>query len=342
MNEAGGNLIFIVCQPRSGSTLLQNMLGGHPRIQTLPEPWFMLHLLYGSRSDGLTAEYDARIAHSALMGYLSATGGGRDLYVEAIRAAALRLYDAALAPSGKKLFLDKTPRYYLIVDELREVFPSARFIFLVRNPLAVLASMLDQLNGDWTTLRQPDRIHDLVTAPRNIVRATSVPHERSSLIRYEDLVHDPSETLSRILRELHIDEVGGLTTYRAIESTLGDAKSVRKHSTPVDDYIDRWRRGLSESDNSDLAHSYLDELGEVVLDRLGYSHRELSDQIGPGRRRGTSNCWTLLLTSDNELRWWQRMRLSFIHSVRQRGIWRTILRDAYIVVFGRLSSPHDS
>jgi hypothetical protein len=342
LNEAGGNLIFIVCQPRSGSTLLQNMLRGHPRIHTLPEPWFMLHLLYGWRSDGLTAEYDARIAHSALVGYLSATGRGKDLYIEAIRAAAVRLYDAALAPSGKRFFLDKTPRYYLIVDELREVFANARFIFLVRNPLAVLASILHQLDGDWTALRQPDRMHDLVTAPRNIVRATDMPHDRWTLVRYEDLVHDPDETLSRMLRELDIDEVRGLTTYRAIESTLGDTKSVRKHSAPVDDYIDRWRRDLSESDKSDLARSYLNELGEVVLDGLGYSYRELSDQIGPKRRRGTSNRWTLLLTPDNELCWWDRMRLSFIHSVHQRGIWKTILRDAYIVVVGRLSGRHDS
>lgn len=335
MDEAGNNLIFLICQPRSGSTLLQNMLRSHPRIHTLPEPWFMLHLLYGWRSHGLTAEYDAGIAHSALMDYLSATGGGRDLYIESIRGAALRLYDAALEPSPKDLFLDKTPRYYHIVVELREAFPRARFIFLVRNPLAVLASILHQLQGDWTALRRLDRMHDLITAPRNIVRATSMPHDRSSLVRYEDLVHDPDQTVSRMLRELDIGDARDLATYRALESTLGDTKSVRAHSTPVENYVDRWKRDLSQSDKNDVAHAYLNELGSVVLERLGYSYRQLSDQLGLEHGRRTSTRWTLLITSDDELRWWQSLRLSFVHSAHQRGIWKTILRGAYILVVGR-------
>jgi len=342
LDGAGDNLIFLICQPRSGSTLLQYMLGGHPRIHTLPEPWFMLHLLYGQRPGGLTAEYDAGIAQKALVSYLSETGGGRKLYIESVRAAALNLYQAALGQSGRDLFLDKTPRYYLVAEELREVFPKARFIFLVRNPLAVLASILQTLGGDWTALRRPSRMHDLVTAPRSIVRATSTVGGRTSVVRYEDLVHRADETLSMMLEQIGVQEVPGLTTYTAMESELGDTKSVTKHGTPVGDYVDRWRQELRSSEKRDIASSYLDELGPDLLEQLGYPYRELREQLGIDRRgREAGIRWRMLLAPDDEIRWWQRMRLSFVHSRHQRGSWRTLLRIAYMVVFGHAHRHHE-
>jgi len=342
LDEAGDNLIFLICQPRSGSTLLQNMLRAHPGIHTLPEPWFMLHLLYGLRPHGIAAEYDAGTAQGALLSYLLATGGGRKLYMESIRAAALILYRAALERSEKDLFLDKTPRYYLVAEELREVFPKARFIFLIRNPLAVLASIIHVVGGDWTALRRLDRMHDLITAPRNIVRATSTPGGRLAIVRYEDLVHDAEKTLSRVFEQLGIEEVSGLTTYSALESVFGDKKSVTKHSTPVGDYVDRWRWDLNSPETLDVARSYLDELGEELLERLGYSYRELSDQLGIRRGRRPGTRWRILLTSDDELNWWQRVRLSFVRSRFQRGTWKTILRGVYIVLVGHAPSRHEA
>ena len=42
----GENLIFIISQPRSGSTLLQRMLSGNKDIKASAETWLMLHPLY--------------------------------------------------------------------------------------------------------------------------------------------------------------------------------------------------------------------------------------------------------------------------------------------------------
>jgi hypothetical protein len=341
LDQAGENLIFLICQPRSGSTLLQYILAGHPRIHTLPEPWFMLHLLYGHRSEGLAAEYDAGTAHQALLSYLSATEGGRRLYIESVRAAALNMYKAALRESGKDLFLDKTPRYYLIVEDLREMFPKARFIFLVRNPLAVLASILQPFRGDWTALRRLDRMHDLVTAPRNIMRAAN-SGGRFSVARYESLVMNTDATVSRMLEQLDIERTPSLATYTSFESELGDTKSVTTHRRPVTEYVDRWKQELNSDEKRDVAHSYLNELGEELLEWLGYPYRELSDQLGVARQtRKAGSRWAMLQTPDDELRWWQRIRLSFVRSRHQRGAWRTILRGAYILVVGHAPRRHN-
>jgi len=56
MNISGKNLIFLISQPRSGSTLLQRVTGSHSEIQTESEPRIMLHPRYALKHEGLTME----------------------------------------------------------------------------------------------------------------------------------------------------------------------------------------------------------------------------------------------------------------------------------------------
>lgn len=66
----GNNLIFLISQPRAGSTLLKRILGGHPEIHTTAEPWIMLHPLYALKSNGLFAEFDSNLAGQGLEDFL--------------------------------------------------------------------------------------------------------------------------------------------------------------------------------------------------------------------------------------------------------------------------------
>ncbi|MBI4530372.1 MAG: sulfotransferase, partial [Candidatus Latescibacteria bacterium] len=70
IGRQGEHLIFLISQPRAGSTLLQRILGGHPDIHTVPEPWLMLHPLYALRSDGYQTEYAVDVAHTSLREFL--------------------------------------------------------------------------------------------------------------------------------------------------------------------------------------------------------------------------------------------------------------------------------
>ena len=49
--------IFLYSLPRSGSTLLQRMLADNPVIATASEPWFLLPIVYSTKSSGVYAEY---------------------------------------------------------------------------------------------------------------------------------------------------------------------------------------------------------------------------------------------------------------------------------------------
>ena len=111
----GQNLIFIISQPRSGSTLLQRILAGHVQIQTSAETWLMLYPAYAFKNTGLESEFNSKWAKEGIMEFLTNYTDGDTTYIEAWRNWAGFIYGNALEKSGKKYFLDKTPRYYFII-----------------------------------------------------------------------------------------------------------------------------------------------------------------------------------------------------------------------------------
>ena len=115
----------------------------------------MLHPLYALRSSGFKAEFNEKLASNALTEFFKALPEGSDDYVAGLRRMFGYLYSRALEGSNKSHFLDKTPRYYFIIPELHRVFPEARYIILLRNPLAVLASILDSwTRRNWFSLHR--------------------------------------------------------------------------------------------------------------------------------------------------------------------------------------------
>src|SRR6202012_2553875 len=89
----GENLVFLISQPRSGSTLLQRILAGHEEVFTTAEPWIMLHLMHGLKRNGHTADYNAEWARNALADFCESLPGGEEDYVAAARGMAIHLYN---------------------------------------------------------------------------------------------------------------------------------------------------------------------------------------------------------------------------------------------------------
>ena len=164
----GKNLIFLISQPRAGSTLTQRMLGSHCEIHTVSEPWLMLHPLYALRPEGYEVEYNAEWARNAVQGFVDELPDGKEAYFNGLRRMYSYLYNCAATSSGKRYFLDKTPRYYFIISELYKTFPEARFIILLRNPLAVLCSIINTwTQDDWFKLYLYKQ--DLLEAPARLI-----------------------------------------------------------------------------------------------------------------------------------------------------------------------------
>jgi hypothetical protein len=270
----------VISQPRSGSTLLQKVLGSHSAIHTLSEPWVALQPLFGLRETGIAADYSARLAHIGVQEFLQALPEGEEAYWEAVRLMLGHLYRRALEESGKRFFLDKTPRYTMILPELRRVFPEAHFVFLLRNPLAVLASVIDTwAPDDCVHCIRPFR-HDLARAPGLIAEAIRHPDKNTIVIRYEDLAAQPALAVSRLCKRLRIPFEPAMLEYARSEAgrtafRFGDAVTVHRKSRPVASRIARWKKTLNSPIRRAWARGCLNSLGAETVSRLGYNFDEL-------------------------------------------------------------------
>ncbi|HEY1336606.1 MAG TPA: sulfotransferase [Bryobacteraceae bacterium] len=290
----GENLIFLISQPRAGSTLLQKILGSHSAIHTVSEPWVALHPLFGLRESGIAANYGARQALIGVRDFLGQLPDGEDAYWDAVRLMLGRLYRSALEPSGKRFFLDKTPRYYHILPELRRVFPRARFVFLLRNPLAVLASAIEA----WAPDDCPDCVrpfrHDLAVAPGCIAEAIRASAGDCCVLCYEELAANPAPAVARICDFLGLPfeppmiDYGRSAAGRAIWR-YGDTRTVYRESRPVASRIARWKKTLRSPIRMAWAHGCLHSIGRETITALGYGFDELARAFPP--QPGLEHAW---------------------------------------------------
>jgi hypothetical protein len=282
----GGNLIFLISQPRAGSTLLQRMLGGHREIHTASEPWLMLPPLDLMRGGERDADYSFRLAHTGLETFLATLPRGRAEYLDAVRRAYAPLYGAAIRASGKRCFLDKTPRYYFVIAELKEVFPEARFIILLRTPPAVLVSIVERWieRKGWFALH--NYRHDLLRAPAMLMDGAEALGDAGLVVRFESLVAAPGAELARICAFLDVPCSDDLVDYGRGEPPnwrFGDKKSISEHARPEASLADRWRQSLEHPQTWRLARDYVHALGKALIARMGYSFEELDRTLHGAR-----------------------------------------------------------
>lgn len=320
----GHDLIFVISQPRSGSTLLQRMLAGHSWIQTSAETWLMLHPAYGLRRKGIKTDYRAGWAVGAVKEFLDNYAEGRETWLDGIRAFAHTVYGAAMQRGGRRRFLDKTPRYTMIVPELAELFPEARYLVLLRNPLAVLSSELrTYVEEDWPRLA--DFAPDLIDAPARLVAAREVLGENMLEVRYETLVREPERELQRICRYLDIPWETGLEDYSATPAPLGranDPVGVHRHRRPSADSVETWRELGADSQSRHFALAYLDQIGDEVLGRLGYDPAALRQAIeatAVTRERRRIFPWRTAVKPMSRWTLRERMAASYFSAAEARG-----------------------
>lgn len=272
IEENGQNLVFICGLPRSGTTLLSAILGNSPDVYAPPEPWILLRLaeVYGESSDG--KPYDDQIAAIAVRNLLN-----QEDFSASARAFALTAYNRLLARHGGTVLVDKTPRYYHILDWIETLFPAARMIWLKRNPLDVAASYKTTWKRDLPYLR--GEIFDstsfdfLVGLPRLIAFFDKPATNRLELL-YEDLVNDPNPEIDRLVRFCGITATrtmndlgtGGKGKKHLASSSLGDQKIYQTdaiHSASVSN----WRSQLDPAQVSGL----ISIVGQEAFQRMGYS-----------------------------------------------------------------------
>ena len=192
--------VFVICTLRSGSTLLRVLLDSHSQIRSPHE----LHLRY------VSVHFDQKWSERSM----------KELGLDT-RAADYLLWDRLLhrelTASRKSIIADKTPNNVFIVDRLREAWPDARFIFLLRHPGAIARSR-QKYKGEGAD--------ELIVQYVEALEAARQTYDGHT-VRYEDLTADPERELRKICDFLGVPYEATMLDYGQFDhgrykSGLGD------------------------------------------------------------------------------------------------------------------------
>jgi hypothetical protein len=275
-------LIFVIGPPRSGSTMLQRMLGSHSAIFTHPEPHIITPLAHlGFYANVDKAPYDHINAAEAIREFVDDLPRGEDDYLDACRAYTDVLYGRMVEGAGRQMLLDKTPAYALVLPFLTKLYPRSKYIVLTRHPLAVLSSYASSFfEGDWAAaISFNDILGRYVPAMASFLRDGSTPFHH---VRYEDLVSSPEERMAEIFSFLGVPNEEGAVEYgkhEHVEKSYGDPK-VSQESRPTTKSVSKWAGELAADEQKlALAHRVVEPLDHEDVKIWGYDKESLFDKV---------------------------------------------------------------
>jgi hypothetical protein len=187
--------IFIVGFPRSGTTLVEQMLSAHSVISAGDELGYVSRLTQlAPHMCGSSEPYPECLADLGRSGQGKALDKFRSFYISNVE---LR----RIVGKGKRRFTDKMPLNETHLGLIHLVFPEAPVVHLVRHPLdVVLSAYFNDLTHGGNCA------YGLDTAARHYALVFElVAHYRRELdlnyrvLRYEDLVDDPEPCLRGLL-----------------------------------------------------------------------------------------------------------------------------------------------
>jgi len=140
-----------------------------------------------------------------------------------------------LYATGGRFYLAKNPLLSAKIESLLEMFPDARVVYLVRNPMEAVPSTVSLFHYAWRLFSQPPvrypHAEEILAWTRYWYEhpLEVIDRDRSGrcmIVRYEDLLQSPDRVLGRIYSEF------GYPESNAVGSILRDAaQEARTHTS---------------------------------------------------------------------------------------------------------------
>jgi hypothetical protein len=279
--------VVVLGVSRSGTTLLKEMLDGHPVLAIPSESYFIPQLWdrHGRRPDK-----EAFLADVERLARVREWGVTRDQvsmrlpqrpdFAEAIGA----IYRAYAEARGKPRFGDKTPSYMQRLPLLEQAFPGARYVHLIRDGRDAALSFLSMRRKPRFNWARPRGVGSFAAQWRREVEGgrqfgRQTAPRRYLEIRYEDLVVEPERILRETCRFLGLEFDPAMLDYhrRVDRERVPDHQGLAQ---PPRRGMRRWQDEMSPRDVETF-----EAVAGGLLTELGYERRHLSLAVS-ARARG--------------------------------------------------------
>jgi Sulfotransferase family len=251
--------LFVICPNNSGSTFLKNALATSSRTWNLVREGQNTFGFAGPRSIGKRA-----LGWAADQQWIEAFVD-HDYDWQAIKRA--WYFQAFSHDPCASVFVEKSPPFLLIVDELGRQFRNARFLFMVRDPYAVVEGIVRRAPRAWRGNLAPEQACALaathvMTCLKYQRRNVEASNGRGVFFTYEQMCAEPDK-VERSIAGL-VPELNDLTLQQRLR---------------VKGLYDETLRDMNEQQIARLSESQRSEITDVfrrncdVMDFFGYPLR---------------------------------------------------------------------
>lgn len=244
--------VIVLGFPRSGTTLLRQILDAHPEISCPPEPWL------STACAKFIREVPATGPGIGVLSGLSFSGIETDEIVDSLRALFERMH--IKIANGKRVCVEKSGFDIFYLDELESIFSQhCKFICLSRNPLDVIPSIKNLT--EEMGIYMPE-LHPYIQAnatpleayaeawakkTQDLIAFTDRNQSACFSYRFEDLLDNPTSVLDPLMSFLGVEKMDSDTLENAFKGDiaigLGDWKVYEK--TGLDSGMtNQWRKKI--------------------------------------------------------------------------------------------------
>lgn len=265
-------IFFILSAPRSGSTLLRLHLNEFEGVIALPETHLFEFMLRHKNRSWKSATDREILAGKWIKFYtiikfpidheflkeqiINAAKNWRDLFEITIELYRKNNYPKLVNP----VWIEKSPPHIFYQPQIKALFPEAKFIYLIRDPRAVIGSLKTM---PWST----SNVYALARSWKSATQKFN-PSAQNIVIQYESLVSSPESEMKKLYDFMQImgefnlaDKVGD----NVEQKNWNSLNSFKPIST---EHLEKWRKQLSYPDFDQQVIEYV-----CIKEMLKYNYQ---------------------------------------------------------------------
>ena len=225
----GAQPIFIIGMPRSGTTVVDRLLGNHPDVTLAGElDDFALQMRWA-------ADHQATLDDTVLdrLDGIDYAGLGRR-YLDQTQWRA----------HGKRYFTDKLPRNWMVAGLIAKSLPQARIVHLVRDPMDVCFSNFRVMFADaFAHIYDLDALASHYREYRRVMAHwhAAMPGRIMDVV-YSDLVRDPETTMRAVLAHCGLEWDPACVDLTLNESAVATLSTAQVREPIHARALQEWRR----------------------------------------------------------------------------------------------------